>query len=127
MMITDNKRKHGFLYFELLISMAIIGLILVALAMVMSEFRTLTRIQLLKQQCIAAGQSQLESVAAGEGVISDETIERLWPDVTVEVTQSAGAGRWEGLTLVEVSATGEYLERLIEVHLFRYMASESDY
>jgi len=126
-MITYKKRKHGFMFLEILISLALIGLILAALSMVMYEFRTMSRLQLLKQQCIAAGQSQLESLAGGAGGISDETIERLWPGITVEVTRSTGESRWEGLTLVEVAATGEYLERVIEVHLFRYMESGSDY
>lgn len=126
-MITRKKQKTGFMFLEIMISLAIIGLILAALAMGMNEFRNMSRIHLLKQQCIAAGQSQLESIAAGTGGISDENLERLWPKVTVEVTESAGEGPWEGLTLVEVAATGKYFERVIEVHLFRYMEFELDY
>ena len=126
-MITRKKRKAGFMFLEIMISLAIIGLILAALAMGMNEFRNMSRIQLLKQQCIAAGQSQLESIAAGEGGISDENMKRLWPEVAVEITESAGEGPWEGLTLVEAAATGKYFEKIIEVHLFRYMESGSDY
>jgi len=125
-MTKHKQRKTGFMFLEIMISLAIIGLILVALAMGMNEFRKMSRVQLLKQQCIAAGQSQLESIAAGEGEIGEEDIKRLWPEVAVEVVRSPGVGPWEGLTLVEVAARGTYFDETVEVHLFRYMKSESD-
>ena len=122
-----KKRKTGFMFMEIMISLALIGLIFTALAMSLHEFRKMSRIQLLKQQCIAAGQSQLESVAAGAGEISEEDMKRLWPEVTVEVARSAGEGPWAGLTLVEVAATGTYYPVIIDVHLCRYIKTESDY
>ena len=85
-----KTKGAGFLLVETIIAIVIIGILLTGIALSLNEFRRLNGYQLLKQRCIAAGQAQLDSIAAGGEIISDEEIvfpEVIHPDVLLTMNQ----------------------------------------
>ena len=121
-----KTKDAGFLLVEIIIAIIIIGTLMTGIALSLNEFRRFNGYQLLKQRCIAAGQAQLDSIAAGGEIISDEEIDRLWPAVKVMFSESAGAGQWEGLKLVEIKAVAVFSEKTIEVELSRYLRPQAE-
>ena len=118
-----NNRKHGgFLFTEIVVAMAILGLLLVGLALSLDGFARFNRYQLVRQQCTAAAQAELDSITATGGPIPDEDFKRLWPKLSVSIAESAGAGQWQGMRLVEVTANGMSFSKEVEVQLARYVA-----
>jgi type II secretory pathway pseudopilin PulG len=114
-------RASGFLLAEMIVSMTILGLIVVGLAISMRGAAGFNRYQWSRQQCIAAGQAQLDSLTATGKPLSDEQIHRLWPNVTVAMERWAGQGQWDGLDRVQVTATAKVGAHRTEIRLTRYV------
>jgi type II secretory pathway pseudopilin PulG len=116
-----NSRSKGFFLTEVIIASAIMAMLLVGLAVSMYGFARFNRYQLVRQQCIAAAQAQLDSVSATGKRIPEEDFRRLWPKLDITVERSAGTGQWASLTLLEVTANGMSYSKEVEVRLARYV------
>jgi len=119
--IANPRRRGGWLVVELLVGLSLIALIAGALAVVRFQARELEALQVLKQQCLAAGQAQLDSISATGGALPAADVKRLWPGVTTIVARADGAGDWAGLTRVTVTAAARRKQRTIRVELARYV------
>lgn len=122
-MTAFRSRCSGWMVAEMVIAVSIITILMIGMLVSLHNFSLLNRYQLLRHRCVAAGQAQLDAIAAGGPTISDEEIERLWPEAKVTVAESAGAGQWQGLRLVEVTARAVFSEKTIEVRLSRYLTA----
>ena len=124
-MTGENRKYGGFLLIELITSLTVLGILLSCLAISLSGFRRFNHLQLVRQQCTAAAQAELDSIAATGRQISNEDFERLWPKVSVSIEYSEARGQWEGLKLVKVKAKGKSFNKNVEVQLSRYIVSET--
>ncbi len=120
-----NAKHPGFLLTEMLVAAAVMGLLLTGLALAMNGFAKFNRYQLVRQRCIAAALAQLDSITATGNPIPNEDFQRLWPNLATSVSSSPGAGQWEGLTLVEVTATAKSFRKDVKVRLNRYVPGDS--
>ena len=119
-----NKKYGGFFITEIVVASAILGILLVGLAMSMYGFAKFNRYQLVRQQCIAAAVAQLDSITTTGKPIPDEDFKRLWPKLGVNIKSSAGAGQWQGMKLVEVTANGKSFNKEVKVQLARYVLAD---
>jgi type II secretory pathway pseudopilin PulG len=122
--MNKNVKYNGFLLTEMVVSLAVLITILACMALGLKTFRELNRYQLARQRCIAAAQSQLDSIAATGRQISEEDSKRLWPTTAIEINKSDGTGRWEGLKLVRVKATSKEMRKDVIIELARYFMPE---
>ena len=106
---------------EIIVASAIIGMLLAGLAMSMYGFAKFNRYQLVRQQCIAAAQAELDSITVTGKPIPDEDFKRLWPRLEVNIKSSAGTGQWQEMKLVEVTAKGMSYSKEVKIKLARYV------
>lgn len=116
-----NKKNKGFFLTEIIIASAIIGMLVAGLATSMYGFAKFNRYQLVKQQCIAAAQAQLDSITSTGKPIPDGQLKHLWPKLNINIENSEGTDQWKGLTLIEVTANGMSYSRQVKVKLSRYV------
>jgi Tfp pilus assembly protein PilV len=120
--VSDRVNKHsGFMMAELIVAFTLLSMIVVGLAISIHGFGMFNRYQWARQQCLAAAQAQLDSIAARQVSIDAETCARLWPGVVISVEKEPGAGQWAGLQLIEVTATAQAGPRQTTVELARYV------
>jgi type II secretory pathway pseudopilin PulG len=124
LMLGKNNRYRGFLLTEIVVSMTILGILVAGLAMSLHGFAKFNRYQLVRQQCIAAAQAEIESIAATGGPIPDEDLARLWSNIAVSVEKSAGTGQWLQMELVEVTAVGKSFRKEVKIQLSRYFPAD---
>jgi type II secretory pathway pseudopilin PulG len=118
------KKYRGFLLTEITVAMIVLGILLVGLALSLNGFAKFNRYQLVRQQCIAAAQAELDSITATGKAIPDEDLKRLWPKLSVSIKNSIGTGQWQGLKLIEVTASGMALSKEVRVQLSRYVLED---
>ncbi|MBA7705524.1 hypothetical protein ES703_114355 [subsurface metagenome] len=116
-----NKKYGGFFITEIVVASAILAILLVGLALSLYGFAKFNRYQLVRQQCISAAQAELDSITITGTPIPDEDFKRLWPKLGVNIKKSAGTGQWQGMKLVEVTATGKSFNKEVKVQLARYI------
>ncbi|MHC4558830.1 MAG: hypothetical protein ACYTFW_20270 [Planctomycetota bacterium] len=116
-----NGKYGGFLLTELTIALIILGILLAGLAYSLHGFAKFNRYQLVRQQCIAAAQAELDSINATGEPIPDEHFKQLWPELSVSINKSAGIGQWHGTELVQVTANGKSFRKEIKIQLSRYV------
>lgn len=125
--MSGMKNKYGgFTIAEIIVAFAVLGMVVSGLALSLHGFAKLNRIQWVRQRCIAAAQAQLDSIAVTGEAIRDEDFKRLWPNLSVSIKESAGAGQWEGMKLVEVTANGKTFSKEVKVQLCRYFLDERE-
>ncbi|MHC4633030.1 MAG: prepilin-type N-terminal cleavage/methylation domain-containing protein [Planctomycetota bacterium] len=124
----SGKKKiyGGFTMVEIIAALAVLGMVVAGLALSLRTFAKLNRYQWMRRHCIAAAQAQLDSIAVTREAISNEDFKRLWPDLSVSIEESAGAGQWEGMKLVEVTAYGRTFSKEVTVQLCRYFLNERE-
>ncbi len=120
-MCGKNAKYRGFLLTELIVALSVLGMLLAGLAMSLHGFAKFNRYQLTRQHCIAAAQAELDSIAATGRPIRDEDFSRLWPRLSVSVKETPGTGQWQGMTLVEVTASAKSYRKDVEIQLARYI------
>ncbi len=118
-------RTGGWLLVEVIVSLAVLGILATVLAVAQSTSARLNKHILLRQRCLAAGQAQLDSIVATGKPISDKDLKRLWPGVRVEVNTEPGKGDWAGLTRLQVTAEATAGGRNIKVTLCRYVIDKA--
>jgi type II secretory pathway pseudopilin PulG len=123
--VHSRHGKHsGYLLTETAVALSLLGILLAGLGLSLHGFAKFNRHQLTRQQCIAAAQAQLDSIAATGKPVPDEDMGRLWPKLNVTIGESAGTGQWEGLKLVEVTASGKSFGKEVQVRLSRYILAK---
>ena len=120
-MFGKNKKYSGFFLTEIIVASAILGILLVGLAMSLYGFAKFNRYQLVRQQCIAAAQAELDSITTTGKPIPDEDFKRLWPKLDVNIKSSAGTDHWQAIVLVEVTTNGMSYNKEVKVKLARYV------
>lgn len=119
-----SKKYGGFFITEITVASAILGILLVGLALSLYGFAKFNRYQLVRQQCIAAAQAELDSITITGKPIPDEDFKRLWPKLGVNIKSSAGTGQWQSMRLVEVTANGMSFSKEVKVQLARYVLTD---
>jgi type II secretory pathway pseudopilin PulG len=120
-----NKRYEGFLLTELVVSMTILGILVAGLALSLHGLAKFNRYQLVRQQCIAAAQAELESMAATGRPIPDEDFARLWSNLSISIKKSPGTSQWSAMELVEVTAVGKSFRKEVKIQLSRYFPGDA--
>jgi len=110
---------------EIALALTILAILLAGLAVSLYGSAKFNRYQLVRQQCIAAAQAELDSITATGEPIGDEDFKRLWPKLGVSIRRTAGSGQWQGTELVEVTANGESYRKQVEIRLSRYIPKEA--
>ena len=121
-MLYNNRRYGGFLFAEMTVAFTVIAMLLVGVAFSLNGIVKFNHYQLIRQQCIAAAQAELDSFTAMGKPIEDEDFSRVWPQLNVLIEQSAGQGQWEGTQLVKVTTSGKFLRKQVVIELSRYIA-----
>jgi len=102
---------------DFLTAAALLGLIIVLLAVATGTFSRFNEYQWARQRCLAAATAELDSITATGSPVGAQDLERVWPQVTVSVDRSPAGGPWAGLELIRVTtSTGR-----VKVHLVRYI------
>lgn len=116
-----RKRNSGWITAEVITAMGILSVLFFGFMKTTMATGRLNRLQLAKQQCIAAAQAQLDCIEATGERLSVEDFERLWPGLEVAIEELSGQDDWKGLMLVKVTATNKNLHREVKVQLCRYI------
>ena len=116
-----NAKHGGFLMAEIIVALSVLGLLLAGLGVSLAGLGQFNRYQLTRQQCIAAAQAQIESIAVTGNPIPEQDVTRLWPGLTISVQQKPGEGQWQGLTLIEVTASDRSRRKSVDIRLSRYI------
>jgi type II secretory pathway pseudopilin PulG len=122
-----SKKYSGFFITELTVASAILTILMVGLALSLYGFAKFNRYQLVRQQCIAAAQAELDSITTTGKPIPDEDFKRLWPKLGVNINKSAGTGQWQGMKLVKVTTNGMSFSKEVKVQLARYVLTDESF
>ena len=117
-----KRRSGGFLLAEIIVGLTVLAMLLAGVAFSMNGMAKFNRYQLVRQQCIAAAQAQLDSLTATGMPIKDEDFSRIWPQLSVSIEKSAGQGQWQAAQLVEVTASGKSFRKEVKIQLSRYIS-----
>ncbi len=118
-------RCRGFLFAELIVSMSLLGLIIAGLAVSMNGFSMVNDYQWARQRCTAAAQAQIDSIIATGHPIEPQELQRLWAGVDVVTETTPGIAPWEGLELIQVTATAQPGSKKVTARLARYVGPTS--
>ncbi|MFC1603858.1 hypothetical protein ACFL5F_02415 [Planctomycetota bacterium] len=123
--MSRKKRKYGgFIFAEIAVSLTVMAMLLAGVAFSLNGMAKFNRYQLIRQQCIAAAQAELDSLTATGKPIDDEDFSRIWPQLSVSIEKSAGQGQWQDTQLAKVTTSGRYLRKQVTIELSRYIASD---
>jgi type II secretory pathway pseudopilin PulG len=117
----SKRRFAGFLLVEIIVSLTVLAILLAGVAFSLNGMAKFNRYQLVRQQCIAAAQAQLDSLTATARSISEEDFSRLWPGLKVSIKETEGTDQWQGLKLVEVTTSGKSFRNQVQIRLARYI------
>lgn len=106
---------------ELIVVIGILGVLAATLTASMNSYAKLNKMYLLKQQCISACRAQLDSISVTGQPVSKEDCKRLWPGLETVISYRSGTGKWEGLELVQVTATTKNKPGKTELQQSRYV------
>ena len=111
-------RRRGLMLTELIVTLGVVALLLACTAASLQGLRRFSHYQWTRQQCIAAAQAQLDSLATLGRDLPDQT---LWPRVTLTTRRVEGEGQWRGLQRLDVTARAESYRHTVRVRLSRYV------
>lgn len=118
------QKNSGWITAEVIAFVALIIIIGGALAVSLKDTARFNKLQLVKQQCIAAASAQLDSITATDKPIEEARFDRLWPAVTFEIERTPGKGDFEQLEMVTVTAAAKAGKRQVNINLSRYLKPE---
>ncbi len=123
-----RRKSNGWIATEVVVSIGILALLFFVLTNSILIARKFNKLQLVTQQCIAATQAQLDSIAATGQEISKKDSQRLWPAIKFDIVRSPGAGLWKGTTLIKVTTLGRSVNRAkdVKTELYRYYTVEEE-
>ena len=124
--MTYIKRRYGgFLMAEIIVALTVLAMLITVVAFSLNGMAKFNRYQLVRQQCVAAAQAQLDSLTATGKPIADEDFERLWPELNVSIEETAGTDQWQGTKLVEITASGKSFRKQVQIRLSRYILKDA--
>ena len=123
-MSRKKRRYSGFLFVEMTVAFTVIAMLLAGVAFSLNGIAKFNHYQLIRQQCIAAAQAELDSFTATGEPIKDEDFNRVWPQLKVSIEKTAGQGQWQAAQLVKVTTSGRYLRKQVIIELSRYISQE---
>lgn len=106
---------------EIIVALSIMAMLITCMALSLNGIVKFNRYQLVRQQCIAAAQAELDSFTAMGGPIPNEDFGRLWPELRVSIEEMPGTGQWQDMELVKVTTSGKYLRKLVKIESSRYI------
>ena len=109
---------------EIIVALTVMAMLLAGLAFSMNGMAKFNHYQLVRQQCIAAAQAQIDSLTATGKPIEDEDVRRIWPQLSVSIEKSAGQGQWQAAQLVKVTASGNSFHKEVKIELSRYISRD---
>jgi len=115
-----SRHRRAFMLAELMVALAVLGTLMVCLALTLNGVRKFHHVLWIRQQCMAAAQAQIDSLMATGITIDPNKIATLWPRVKVETQVRPGQGQWRDLDLVQTTASGPSGRRTVSVTLARY-------
>lgn len=104
MSVSRTTRRRGFLLVELIVGTAILGLLMLAVSRLVSDYQNATRTQLLRARLSNVAQARLEEIRAGVLPLKNAVREED-NDTRVEIVVRDAEGDWAPLKLVEVTAS----------------------
>jgi type II secretory pathway pseudopilin PulG len=123
-MSCKKRRYRGFIFVEIMVSLTVMAMLLAGVAFSLNGLAKFNRYQLIRQQCIAAAQAELDSLTATGEPIKDEDFSRIWPRLSVSIEKSTGQGQWQGTQLVKVTTSSKYLRKQVTIELSRYISRD---
>jgi type II secretory pathway pseudopilin PulG len=123
-MSRKKRRYGGFLLVEMTVGLTVLAMLLAGVAFSMNGMAKFNRYQLVRQQCIAAAQAELDSLTATGKPIPDEDFRRIWPQISVSIKGTAGTDQWQAMNLVEVTASGRSFRKEVKIQLSRYVSRD---
>ena len=124
-MSRKKRRYGGFLFAEIAVSLTVMAMLLAGVAFSLNGMAKFNHYQLIRQQCIAAAQAELDSITATGKSIKDEDFSRIWPQLSVSIEKTTGQGQWQGMQLAKVTTSGRYLRRHVTIELSRYISRDN--
>lgn len=121
-----RKTESGLLSIELLVTVAVMVVLFGVLATVGGAFKKVNDYRWTRHVLIAAGQSQMDAIAATGRPIDEQTFRRLWPKVQCTVDITEGEGPWQGLQKVRLQLSAKSRQSVIEIFLIRYMPKKEE-
>ena len=123
-MSRKKRRYGGFPFAEISVGLTVMAMLLAGVAFSMNGIAKFNHYHLVRQQCIAAAQAELDSLTATGKPIEDEDYSRIWPQISVSIEKTAGQGQWQGAQLVKVTTSGKYLRKQVIIELSRYISRD---
>ncbi len=108
---------------ELIVSMAVFGMLMIAFTISLDGFRRLNYYHFTKQRCVSAAQATLDNISVAGKAIDEADVKRLWPGIVIKIEESEGTGQWKGLKLISVSAGKTIGNKNVAVQLSRYVST----
>jgi type II secretory pathway pseudopilin PulG len=123
---TTMKRhlQSGWITIELVVAIGVLVAILAALGSILYSSGNYNRILWARQQCLAAGQAQLDCIAKTGKPVPPADAERLWPGIQCTLETEPGTGPWEPLRLVRVGVRARIKNKTVAVVCSRYLRVE---
>ena len=115
-----HTKNNGWILTETAVVIFLLFVFFIAMVSVTATFKHLNFLTLKKQQCLAAGRAQLDSVIATGKSIDEIDFKRLWPGIEVVIDRNPAQGDWEGLNRCVVVTKTKVRKRYIETKLCRY-------
>ena len=97
--------RNGWIAIETMIALALLLILLTSVIALETSISTFNNRMHAHRRCLSAAQANLDSMSANGHTMDKADVERLWPGVETKVRISDGQGDWEGLTLVNVTAS----------------------
>lgn len=115
------RKTGGFLLADLIVGIALFGVLLAGLGVSVGGFGAFNRYQWTRQQCVAAAIAQLDSVTATGAPIDSDECRRLWPRVAVSLERTPGERQWAGLERIDVKASAQAGHKKVVIEMARYV------
>ncbi|MCF7957604.1 MAG: hypothetical protein K9M57_04055 [Phycisphaerae bacterium] len=98
------KHRRGTMMVEITISLAALAILTSGVYLSMRTFKGINYYHHAQQQCMAAGQAQLDSLLSYGEPLTDQQIKELWPKIKITIEKSPGTSQWQGLQHISVTA-----------------------
>ncbi len=122
-MVKMTKHK-GLLSIEMVVAIGVMATIIAVLAALGNSFGKLNSTLWAQHTCYAAGQAQMDCIAATGEPIDPAKFNSLWPTVTCQIETTEGTGQWQGLTQVRLSLSARAKKKTVQVQMTRYLPSD---
>ena len=118
----NNRKYKGLLSVEFVVAVSVLATIIGVLVALNISFGKLNNNLWARHICNNAGQAQMDSIVTTGQRIDNDKFEELWPGVTCQIEIDDGVGQWQGLKRVELTLRKKVKQKVVKVHLVRYLS-----